>query len=437
MPESHQLEPPPLSPEQKRRGQKLCILVTVFGTTAGVVFSGSVFTLFLLSLGASASAIGFYLLLTRISVFAQAFTVRRVKRGGKARFNAWATLLRSLLSLPIAVAPLLLLRLPASWVLGGVILFSVLSAVAIQAGQTAWWPLLQDVSIPGERGKFFSTMRLIYRSAQLAAALAVGLFLGRQAEPAKYLPLLFIGVLFILARAAAMLRMPERQTPQGDYVRTDIRGALGRPRFRRLLALSCLFTFSWGFVAPYFVIYLRDLNFSPRTIVLAANMMVVGMILTLKPWGYINDKGRTAAILKACMAGFVAAVACWLLVRDRGTFSTVAAFTVLLFVGAATAGWGIGWTEVVLDVVPEKLQVECFTTRNWLQAAAGGLGNVAGGTFYQGLQHWHGQVGSLTVAGTDFFFLGGMALMATCLFVFSMALPALHKARKQSQPKSL
>ena len=109
----------------------------------------------------------------------------------------------------------------------------------------------------------------------------------------------------------------------------------------------------------------------------------------------------------------------------------------LLFVGAATAGWGIGWTEVVLDVVPEKLQVECFTTRNWLQAAAGGLGNVAGGTFYQGLQHWHGQVGSLTVAGTDFFFLGGMALMATCLFVFSMALPALHKARKQSQPTSL
>ena len=187
MPESHQLEPPPLSPEQKRRGQKLCILVTVFGTTAGVVFSGSVFTLFLLSLGASASVIGFCLLLTQISVFAQAFTVRRVKRGGKARLNAWATLLRSLLSLPIAVAPLLLLRLPASWVLGGVILFSVLSAVAIQAGQTAWWPLLQDVSIPGERGKFFSTMRLIYRSAQLAAALAVGLSWGaRQSRQSTF-----------------------------------------------------------------------------------------------------------------------------------------------------------------------------------------------------------------------------------------------------------
>ena len=218
------------SPAARRRSQSRLIGVAVSGSISSALLT-SLVPLFLLSLNASPFLIGLVATSEYLQRMGRVVGLQLMQRTGKAGVFFWGRLC----SLPAGLALALLAFYAAdgvwaAWI--GLALFSA-RGLAYQAGNTAWWPLVQDNTASGGIGAFLTRMRLQQRLLELVLPILIGWYLGSQPIAGDFGPLFALAV-FSTCGGAFLVRQVAEQplSPPGEGLIRRLRQALAVPQMR-------------------------------------------------------------------------------------------------------------------------------------------------------------------------------------------------------------
>lgn len=145
----------------------------------------------------------------------------------------------------------------------------------------AWYPMLDMILTPEERGGFFGRMRFSYILINAGFIYAIGKMLGNQ-PPVWMMQLIIAFAGFMcLGRKFCMDRMPDN--PEVKQDKLDIRKGLNISLRNTPLVgysfYSCLFSTVTASIMPLSVIYMKtSLNFSAETIMTNTSLFMVGQL---------------------------------------------------------------------------------------------------------------------------------------------------------------
>ena len=145
----------------------------------------------------------------------------------------------------------------------------------------AWYPMLDMILTPEERGGFFGRMRFSYILINAGFIYAIGKMLGSQPSIRIMQLIIAFAGLMCLGRKFCMDRMPDN--PEIKQNTLDIKKALGISlRNTPLVGFSfyvCFFGIATASIMPLAVIYMKTrLNFSAETIMTITSLFMVGQI---------------------------------------------------------------------------------------------------------------------------------------------------------------
>jgi len=371
-----------LPPEARRRGQHCAIMNALAFHLTGIMAAGSVYTLFLLTLGAEAYLVGLAITFTQISPIVQLAGLRVMHRLGKAR-----TLTAGYL---VAVAPVVLLACislfgkpgdAAIWLAVGCI---ALYTLALQFGLTGWMPLLQDVSAGDAMGAFFTRMRTLYQAAGAVAALAVGVYLGREPAPSRFALTFALAAAIMLFGIWHVRQIPERPVSnRSPHLMRRLWHAAGISPVRRFLAYNSLLNFVTFMALPFWIVFLKRRGLPDGFIVVLITAASIGNAAGVRLWGWLVDSYDYRPVLTIALLGQFLMGISWLGMPLPGSLLYVWAVVFYLIWGAGEAGSLMGQTRAMFSAVPASCQVDAFTLITLCRSACAALGAFIGGRIFQ------------------------------------------------------
>ena len=373
-----------LPEEQRQQGQSAFIRSAVTLSIFGNSTQGTIGQLFVLSMGAAPFHIAVLSALTRLAPLAQLIGLKVVPRIGKGRLLRAGTRL-------MAIPLLCLIALSASgWsgaaaISAGIAAYAALSFVNSGAN-TAWWPLLQDLTAGEPKGVFFARMRTRLRAVELVVPMLVGAYLGQSTTPGRFLLPFAVGLATAMAAASLLRRVPERQiaTRQTPLI-VRLRLAARVPSVRAYLALMAQYSFIAALFSPFMVLMLRFHGLPDGGIVWMDAVVAMGNVAGVNMWARIVDRhgGRPAisiTVIGMSLLGFG-----WLAMPSG--LAALAAWGAIYYVlwGFLQGGFLMGRTPVMLEAIPVRYQADGFALINFAVAAGGAAGSFAGGAAFEWL----------------------------------------------------
>ena len=384
-----------LPKEQRQQGQTAFIRSAVTLSVFGNSTQGTIGQLFVLSMGATPFHIALLSSLTRLAPLAQLIGLKAVARTGKSRLLSNGTML-----LAIPLLCLIVLSL-GRWsgtaaILGGILAYTALSFVNSGAN-TAWWPLLQDLTAGEPKGVFFARMRTRLRTVELVVPMLIGAYLGRSCTPGRFFLPFAVGLATAMAAAWLLRRIPERRTnPHQTVLLTRLRLAGRIPSVRAYVALMAQYMFIASLFGPYMVLMLRHHGLPDGGIVWMDAVAAIGNVAGLGMWARTVDRhgGRPAigiTLIGMSLLGFG-----WLLMPNGLAAMAVWGVVYYLLWGFFQGGFLMGRTPVMLEAIPVRYQADGFALINFAAAAGGAAGSFLGGAIFDWIAR-----GDLTLWGLD------------------------------------
>ncbi|MGE4144154.1 MAG: MFS transporter [Planctomycetota bacterium] len=303
-----------LTAAEQQRGRRLAYASHPFGMTYRTALVGDLATQALVTLGASARAVGAQAGLVGAAALVQLPALALLERTSKRRLLLSMQLVALLTALPLLAFDWLR-GLGAALAVPVALATLALTTLALTAGSTAWWPLLHGFVPPERTGRFFAALRSLWH------VMLIAFFLGCRAWLAEH-PGGF-GALFAvawgcgLARVLLLLFFPERREQRVLGAGEAARHIRAAPALRRYLRGVTLNEVVYRALPPFTILLLRrDAGLSEAQVLALTLATFVGGFLALVPAGRLSDRfGAGPVLLATCVlrgaliAGLALAVA--------------------------------------------------------------------------------------------------------------------------------
>ena len=280
------------SPQQRKKFQRTAILSTWFGcVTEQLLDSNSLIILYLITLGGNESFSMFSTAISAIcGIFMNIISAGLISKIGlRASYSTSVYGSAGAFWLMAAAPSIVPIEYAKYLVIAGCIIYCLLRAPY----SVAWYPMLDMILAPDERGGFFGIMRFSYILINACILYLIGKILGT--TPAIHTMQIIIAVagLFMLGRKICMDKMPDN--PEVRLNKVDIKKSLNISVHNAPLVgfsfYSCFFNIATTSAMPLTVIYMKTrLNFSAETIMTATSLYMIGCVCGYAATGTLMKK---------------------------------------------------------------------------------------------------------------------------------------------------
>lgn len=281
-----------LSPVQRKKYQRIAILSAWFGCISEQLLdSNSLIILYLITLGGNESFSMFSTALSAICGFTMIIPCAGLASKVGLRPSYTLSVYVSIASFWLmAAAPSIVPMEYAKYlVIAGCMIYCLMRFPY----SVSWYPMLDMILAPNERGSFFGTMRFSYILINACIIYLIGKLLGT--DPAIHTMQLIIAAagLFMLGRKICMDKMPDN--PEVKQSKIDIRKALNISiRNAPLVGFSfyaCFLNIATASALPLAVIYMKTrLNFSAETVMTSTSLYMIGLVCGYALTGFMMRK---------------------------------------------------------------------------------------------------------------------------------------------------
>ena len=281
-----------LSPVQRKKYQRCAIFSAWFGCISEQLLdSNSLIILYLITLGGNESFSMFSTALSAICGIAMIIPCAGLASKIGLRPSYSLSVYGSIASFWLmAAAPSIVPMEYAKYlVIAGCMIYCLMRFPY----SVAWYPMLDMILAPNERGSFFGTMRFSYILINACIIYLIGKLLGT--TPAIHTMQLIIAVagLFILGRKICMDKMPDN--PEVKQNKLDIKKSLNISIHNAPLIgfsfYSCFLNIATASALPLAVIYMKTrLNFSAETVMTSTSLYMIGLVCGYAMTGFMMRK---------------------------------------------------------------------------------------------------------------------------------------------------
>jgi len=416
-----------LSPGELGRARGLFLLFAVLNVIAFTLLSGNIITLYALRLGAGNLLVG-VLSSFMYSAYIFLFVGRRIApKWGMIRLMGRFWMLRYLLMLPILASPFFAARgyteLTYALIIFSILGFNTARGIAI----AAYNPIIGEIAAEKDRGAFLARVQAIQHSVVLALAVAMALFLGKNAPLYIYSLFILTGIATGLIAASTIFRFPEPVQPEQPQQRNllkRLREAISQRTFRTFILLYFFTTLLIYMAAPFLVVYFKRSYHQPDNIILFFLVFgSAGAVLMALVSGFLIDKIGAKPLYFLFFAVLTLVLIPMVVSPPFTTTWGVQVFACLVLLFFNLGQFGIlnaGQTYFLAAIKPEDrldLGVVFFTTLG----VAGALGSILGGIVLQSIEGW---LSGSSLAAEDLqtrvfqIYFGAVALLSLIALLF-------------------
>jgi len=315
------------SQTEKASGRKWWLTFSLLNTLSFQFLAGNVILLFIMRLGATKTLVGLVSSFFHISYFIMPLGRKLSRKVGIARGFTLAWALRYIAISPMLLAPFIAMggssqanTLAIAITVGGYFGFQMLRG----AGLVSLSPLLTEISMGEDRGKYLSISRLLTDTAILTGSLIVAFYLGEEAPLQRYLISFLVGIALGYLGVFTLSRIPEITRPEGhkdEELKESLRSVWENGGYRQFFLTLLLVGFVGGALRPFLLVYARDLyNLNDSSILLLTvagsfGAIIMGIIsrrfldyLGAKPmlmiWIVLMFTGCVAIVFMPLLAGW-------------------------------------------------------------------------------------------------------------------------------------
>lgn len=268
------------SPQQRKKFQRTAILSAWFGCVSEQLLdSNSMIILYLITLGGDESFSMFSTAISAIcGIFMNIICAGIISKIGlRASYSTSVYGSAGAFWLMAAAPSIVPIEYAKYLVIAGCLIYCLLRAPY----SVAWYPMLDMILAPDERGGFFGIMRFSYILINACILYLIGKILGT--APAIHTMQIIIAVagLCMLGRKICMDKMPDN--PEVKQNKLDIKKSLNISVHNAPLVgfsfYSCFFNIATASIMPLAVIYIKTrLNFSAEAVMTSTSLYMVGMV---------------------------------------------------------------------------------------------------------------------------------------------------------------
>lgn len=323
-----------------------------------LTFFGSVFVLFLNSLGLDTAQIGFLLSLLPFTGILALVLAPPIARAGYKR--TWLTFfgLRTFVTAFLLLTPLVVnSRGPEAamaFITGVVALYALVRTV----GVTASFPWIQEYVPNSLRGKYTASNNFFSTLFGFLAVTLASLVLARTVGLTGYMVLIAIGVIFGFISVALAIPIPGGAPLKADKAEAapqrNIKDALRDSHMLRYLVGVGLFTLATVPLGSFLPLYMQSQVGLPASqVVLLQTGVMAGALVSSYFWGWAADRYGGRPVTLYGLAFRAALPVCWMLLPGLGSAALPAAIGIAALQGFADVGWQVGATRLLyVSIVP-------------------------------------------------------------------------------------
>jgi MFS family permease len=302
--------------------------------------------------------------------------------GSRRRFNVGAGALRTLLFLPLALAPFM--GQARVWIL--LVLVCVYYSLNYLPNP-AWTSWMRDLVDDSQRGRFFGRRNAVGNIAGLVASVLAGLALQAYSGSPLYGFLLVFGVA-LLGSVGSTVSLSRQYDPEGGSsaqrsqdIRVFVR-ELSRTNYGRFVICNFLVYFGAYIASPFVVPFMLDgMGFSYLQFMIATSLVSLVKFPSLPLWGTLGDRygsKKTLALstFLICLTPFT-----WLMAHS---FFWVCLIQV--FGAFAWAGFEIAALAFAYDAMPAEKVTQQTSFLLFFRGLAIVGGGMAGGALLPHVQ---------------------------------------------------
>lgn len=263
-------------------------------------------TVYLLSLGATGSQIGFLSslsnLVAALILLPAALVVER--SGERKRITLSAATGSRLVMLLLAILPMFFLPTNALiWILLGL---ALLRDVFNNIGYPAWISLTGDIVPIEGRGRYFGTRNFMMGIAGMIVALTIGEMITQIGDPLGYQVAFILAVIFGVISMTFFARIKDPITAESSEInnRSWIKEIFASLKGQKAFLLFSIFTAVWNFslniAGPFFNVFMVDtLNFTAAMIGIVTVSNALANLIIQRRVGVLSDKwgNRNVSVL--------------------------------------------------------------------------------------------------------------------------------------------
>jgi HEAT repeat protein/sugar phosphate permease len=388
-----------------------------------LTFFGSVFVLFLNSLGLDNVQIGFLLSLLPFTGILSLALAPAIARVGYKR--TWLTFfgLRTFVTAFLLLTPVVVERFGSEAAMGFITVVVLVYALVRTVGVSAGFPWTQEYVPNSVRGKYTASNNFYSTIAGFVAVTTAALVLERAVGLTGYMVLIAIGVLFGFISVALAWRIPGGAPVKPDKSKPapqrNIKDALRDSHMLRYLAGVGLFTLATVPLGAFLPLFMQDqVGLSTSQVVLLQTGAMVGALVSSYFWGWASDRygGRPVTLYGLAFRALLPAF--WMLLPAMGSAALPAANAIAVLQGFADVGWQVGATRLLyVSIVPPAKRDDYMAVYWAWVGLVSGFSQLFGGWLLTATENLSGMVAGIPLDPYTPLFLLGIVLPIAAIFV--------------------
>ena len=388
-----------------------------------LTFFGSVFVLFLNSLGLDTAQIGFLLSLLPFTGILALVLAPAIARAGFKR--VWLTFfgLRTFITAFLLFTPLVVTTFGSQAAMIYITAVVAVYALVRTVGVTAGFPWIQEYVPNSVRGKYTASNNFYSTIAGFLSVTLASLVLARTVGLTGYMILIAVGVLLGFISVALAIPIPGGAPVKPDKTQPapqrNIKDALRDSHMLRYLAGVGLFTLATVPLGAFLPLYMQDQVGLPASqVVLLQTGVMVGALVSSYFWGWASDRYGGRPVTLYGLAFRATLPLFWMLLPGLGTAALPAAIGIAALQGFADVGWQVGATRLLyVSIVPPAKRNDYMAVYwAWLGLVSG-FSQLAGGRLLMTTQGLSGTVAGVPLDPYTPLFLLGIVLPIVAIFV--------------------
>lgn len=348
-----------------------------------LTFFGSVFVLFLSSLGLDKAEIGFLLSLLPFTGVIALPLAPAIARFGYKR--TWLTFfgVRTAITALLLLTPIVVTSYGLQTAMRFITVVVLIYALIRTIGVTASFPWIQEYVPNSVRGKYTASNNFYSTLAGFLAVMLASVVLGRAAGLNSYMVLLAVGVLFgfisvglaFFIPGGAPLKTAAQAPPRA------VKDALRDPHMQRYLAGIGLFTVATVPLASFLPLYMQEqIGLPASKVVLLQTGAMAGSLVSSYFWGWAADRygGRPVTLYGLVFRAVLPLV--WMALPRQSGAALPLSIAASAVQGFADVGWQVGATRLLyVSIVPHDKRNDYLAVYwAWLGLTSG-FSQLAGG----------------------------------------------------------
>jgi MFS family permease len=357
------------------------ILQTVMSQLTGGLF----LTGLALVLGANELVIGVLAALPLTAKLAQLYLSWRIERAGHWRRIA---LLSGIVGrVPFIAVAALALAPPGRTTVVLLVLVLGCAALGGSAFELSFLTWMAELIPEPLRGVFWGRRGQIGGAVGTVASLIAAWLLGDATPASANFPRARLGLVFALGGLAGLIGMlflrclPDPRRHETRAEQPGLRATLGVPlrddNYRRLVVFSAAWSFSSGFMAPFYMVYmLRELRLSFLVITVLTAVTNSLMAATQVHWGRLGDHFGTKPVLRIGAYLITLAPLLWLLVQPHRIWPLI---IVQVISGLGWSAFHVSLSNLTLKLSPQDKRPSYLGAFGAATGVAEGVAPLIGG----------------------------------------------------------